>query len=507
MRITDHQAFGEPAAARFFLTEDDGSGSGGGGGGTGVAEGGDPDGGSGSGDALADFSAESIEASPAKPQERVEGEKLPDFGALGRKKTPDATPDPAKAPKAGEKPAGGQPAKPAAPSKPAAKPAKPAEKPPAGEKPPEKPAAAAPAKPAEPKAGEKPPEAAKIPTDAEIDALQPKPGAPTKIVEDFKAMRNSMKTLAQTARAAAAEKEALAKEVATLKETSGKLPEDVSKELEGLRKFHLLFNAQNDPVFQTEYEGKIKASEEGVYSLLKTYGLKDDVIKGIQDAAAAAGGNIEAWPHWEKLLNSFTNPIDRQQAINALQARRDAIGAKTAKLDQLSKDREGYMKSLGEKDSAEKKQWAKNMETHALQVSADAEFAMEKDIPEGASDDVKAAIEAHNAEVKKVAEGFKENVLGAYTRDPKKTAEIAFKAVKADVLEKQLEAQETKLTAANERIKALEAQIQKIKSAGRVAHVESPGGSETTPRAKTTVEEGKIGGDGSAAIANFFSKK
>lgn len=502
LRPANHQIFGQPAAARFFFEEE-----GAGGGGVAVAS---PET-SGGGEALADFSATDPDTTKApSPMERVEGEKLPDFSALGKKPAL-VEPEGGKAPAKEGKPAGEAPGSGARPPEKTPEGKKPAEKPPEGKKaaapakPAEKPAAA---KPAEPKAvekGAKAEAAPKILSDAEIDAMQPKPGVPTSVIKDFGAMRSVVKEHAAIARTALAERETLAKELETLKASSGKLPDEIDKELNGLRQFHMLFNAQNDPQFQREFDGKIQAAEENVFSLLAKHGLDQKVIDQIKNVAGKNAGDIEKWPHWSALLKRFTNPLDQQTVINALQGRRDAITAKHGKLDQLIKDRSGYMKTMADSDAAEKKKWSDELGKEAMRIGTDFEPAIEKDIPDGASEEVKKAIELHNAGVKTVAESFKQNVLAAYNRDPKATAKLAFDGVRADHLQSRVKEMEATIESKETRIAELEAQIAKIKHSGRMGHESAPTGE--TGSSKTTVEEGKVGGDGATALRNFFDKR
>jgi len=491
MRLLDHHSFGLSAAVRFF-TEDDGGG-----------------GGTGSGDAGA---LDSFEAPPdttdmerGRQQERVEGEKPPDFSSLGRSKTPKKDEEGGEAPSGTEKPASEAPAKPAAPKKEASKAGEPAKKEPEAKKPEEKKPEAKPKgeqKPAEKPAEKKAPE---FPTDEEIDKLQPKPGMSRETITHIGQMRTKLKEVSAAGREAAARAEAATKELAVLKETAGKLPPEIEQKLKAADNFQLLFDAQNHPEFKKEYDGKIEASTEAVYKMLEQNGLKPDIIKQIKDIAAANGGDVEKWPHWASLLNKFTDPLAKQEAINAITNRRNAIKAKIDKINTLATDRSAYVKELEKKDHDEKQAWAKELEKHALTIGTGFEPAIEKDVPDGATPEIKATIDAHNAKVGEVAKQFQINVLAAYNRDPKSIAEMSFAAVKADHYEKQLEETKADLEKTKARLAEAEDKLAKVKNAGRLGHVESPspGGAKKT----ATTEEGKIGGDGSQALKNFFANR
>lgn len=418
------------------------------------------------GGSLADF-APAPDGQPTKTasQERLEGETLPDFSGLGKKKAAEAP-----------KPEAAKPAE--------TKPEKPQEK----------------SKPAEEK---KLPEIPK--GDKDLDALQPKPNAPQNIVKSFSELRAIAARERSSARAYQAELENARKEAAALKEASGKLPPEVEQELEGLRKFNLLFQAENDPAFKKEYTEKIAAAETGIFSLLARHGLSDTIVEEIKSAAKADKGNIESWPRWAELVNAFTNPLDRQEIIDALKARRDAIGAKQTKLSELGQSKEKFMAAVEERQKSEQLEFAWAVEKKSIDLAAANDWILEQEIPANADENQRSVLEAKNAEVKKRADAFSGNVRAVYSRDPDKTAEVALKAVEADYLREQNAELTTERDKAVARNRELEAQLAKIKNAGRLAHIETP--SEKASERKTTGEEGKVGGDGSSAIRNFFANR
>lgn len=344
----------------------------------------------------------------------------------------------------------------------------------------------------------------KIPSEEDIDALQPKKGAPAHVYENFKKLKDEvLKPLRREAVAYRQQVEELKTQVSTLEQEKGKLTPEVEEELKGLRGLRYMMKAQEDPVFQKQFEEPIGKAADKVYAVLKQFGLPDDALKSIQEVAEQNGGNLEAWPHWEKLLNTETNPLNRQTIIDALKGRRDAIGARDAQLAKVSQDREEYFKNIAEKENADRSKWARDLQTAAEIISQGEEWAAEKEVPAGASAEVKKAVEAHNARVGEIAKGFQTRVLGAYNRDPKMIAELAFSSVKADELQRQLDEAETQREKDSARIKDLETKLSKIKSAGRVTHSESP---DPAPRNKSTVDEGKVGGDGNAAFDKFFKR-
>lgn len=489
-----HFIFGLPAAARFFFEEDTG----------GNASGGSLDTGAPSGvsSPLDDFQTNTDEPMPPAGGERLEGERAPDFGSLG-KKTPSEAPKGTDTPPKEEKPAGEAPAKEKPASKATAKaigtpakveePAKPAEKP------------AEPAKPAEAK-----PDEAKLPEipkdDSDLDALKPKPGVPSHVVKSFDDMRARMKTERATARQAIETATKLQQEFEALKSSTGKLPEDVEKELEGLRNFHQLFQAEQDPRFKAQFEAPITKAEESIYAFLKANGMPDKVIEEIKKVAAENNKDIEAWGAWDKVADSLKNPIDRQQLLSTLQARRDAIATKDARLREIAGSREKFTEAVGNMDKEEQDKFSKQLEQASIPLAAANDWILEEDIPADATAEQRAAIEARNAKAKEYAGQFGDYSREAYFRNPDKIAEMAVKAVKADHLEAQVESIRVERDKATARVKELEDRIAKVRSAGRIAHVDAPA-PETVSTNKTTVEEGRVGGDGQSAIQQFFRNR
>lgn len=456
-------------------------------------------------------------------QERVEGEKLPDFGSLGKPAAKPSKPAASQPPPAEEKPPVAAPAKAAAPAKgaaelakvaqAAAEPAKPAAEPPkepakpaakpAAAKPAAKPAAAAPA--VEKPAGEAPAELPKVPeTDEDLDALKPQAGAPTQVIKSFNAMRDRMKAERATARAALAEVERIRTETAALKESSGKLPPEVEQELEGLRKLSLLTQLEQSPQFQKEFDAKITAAEEGVYGFLQKHGLSAKVIGEIKAAASKAGGDIEAYPRLGELVEAFKNPVDRQEFLNSLKSRRDLVGARSARLAELGESREKFFEAFGKQEEQAQQEFSRALSDATIPLAGENPWIMSKEIPANATAEQKAALEAENAIVAKRVEAFGDYVRGIWARDPAQAAQVSLKAVEADMLREKVETIEGERDKALTQVKELEGRLARVRSAGRLAHIDAPNdGGKAKP---VQVEQG-IGGDGSAALAGFFERK
>lgn len=419
--------------------------------------------------------------------DRVEGERLPDFGTFGKK-----TAEPTKEPE-GEKTA----PKPEKPASEAAAPKKEAAKPEA------KPAKTD-TKPESVKPESKPAAKSEIPADdSDLDALAPKPGSPSHVVKSFSEMRARMRSERAATRETMAAMTALKAEFETLKTSSGKVSPEIEAELDGLRKLSLLINAEEDPRFKAEFGAKVEGAEAKIFGFMAKHKLSHEVVDEIKAAAAQAKGDIEAWPRWGELVDAFKNPIDRQELIDAIKGRRDVIGAKATRLNELSESREKYSEHMGMREQTDRSTFAAGVEKRSIDLAAANDWILEEEVPSSATEEQAKLIAERNATVAKRSTEFSDYIRAAYSRDPDKTAEMAMKAVEAGYLREQMKSITTERDKSKARVKALEDSLAKIKSAGRMAHVESPA-ADTKAKAS---ESAGVGGDGSSALKDFWASK
>ncbi len=496
------QVFGLSAGARFYSEGDNGGGDGG----AGEPAPSDTPG------SLSEFEPpDGLPVAPSgAPMERVDGEVPPDFGSLGKKPATKEPAEPAKGsdtPPKEEKPAGepaeSKPTPPKQPVKPAAEPKKTLEPVKTPEKQPD-PAKAEVKETPEAKAGEKKEgEEPKIPSDEEIEALQPKPGAPTNVIKDFKEMRGKMKEVATVARTVQEENKALRAENETLKQSSGKVPKETEEELEGLRNFNLLFRAEQDPRIKEQFDKPIKQAEDTILTFLREQGMPEPQIEKLKAAAEAAGGDMEAWQLWPAVENALPSAMDRQRLIDARKARISAVEAKQGRLKEITQSKAKFDEEVGKMDEKQRQEFSRAVEqASSAYVDEGKGWIVEEDIPADATAEQKAIIEAKNKEIQARVQQFSGAITSAYHRDPERIAELAFKAVKVDYLKEQLDSVTAERDKGLARIADLEAKISKAKSAGRLGHIETP------TQTKVVIDNGgKVGGDGAEAIHSFFRRK
>lgn len=100
-------------------------------------------------------------------------------------------------------------------------------------------------------------------------------------------------------RASAAEQKAkeLEERLAKVEQNTGKLPDEVEKELKELREHRALFDTENDPSFKKKFDARIGSNYEDIYSELKRHGLPDAEVAKLrafdrQDRDAAIDGFV-----------------------------------------------------------------------------------------------------------------------------------------------------------------------------------------------------------------------
>lgn len=338
--------------------------------------------------------------------------------------------------------------------------------------------------------------------DDDIDSIRPNPDAPAAVIKSINDMKAIVKSTREAARDAARQLEATRTELEAAKAQSGKLPPEVEARVKRADDILLTFEAENNEGFRAEYDTKIVKAEENLFTMLKGHGLGDAQIEELKKVG------VDRWDKW----NEWTDPegkkhpgvfdilkgLPAHKLALAIDAREQAINAKSTKLQELATNRQQAMEEFSRKEHASRVDWANKVESASNKLFAGEDWILEEPVPADATTEEKAAIEKSNAAKRDLAQQWVKYSNGAYQRDPEMTSEIVVKAMKTDHLIEVLAEKETALERAEARILELETRIGKARAAGRMAHTET---ADTTP-----VEEKKpveIGGDGQDAIRNY----
>lgn len=413
----------------------------------------------------------------------VAGTKRPDFSSLGKKKEPEEKKEPeAKKPEAEAKK---EPEK----KEPEKKETKVEEK-----KEPEA------KKPEETKPATEKKETPTADDDKDLDQFQPKPGTGPKVRTDIENLKGLVKEERVRRREIATERDTFKAELEALKGRT--LTPEVETELKDLRSLRAAWMGENDPEIAKEFDAKVEKADASLYRFLEGKGLKKDIIDDIK----AKG--VGAWEHWEKVETHLGEKSLDAQKLRQLRLAYDNIeDERAAKIEEIRQDPNSFFNKKEKDDKEKAEEWGKTTASHITEhVNKHLDFFGEKKAPEGASAEVKAAVEAHNKTIGEMAERSKQLFGAAYYRDPKTIADLVMGSLRIPHLEKQIESMKTdhaaEIEEKDKRIADLEAKIAGARKAGRV----------TTESATVPGKEGKtakagVGGDAHEAFSTFFHDK
>lgn len=319
----------------------------------------------------------------------------------------------------------------------------------------------------------------------EIDQIQLKTGASTKSQEALRVLKDKAK--AEHIRAIEADKEKLEAQNKLKEKESQALPEEVGKELNELRSFKRAFDLENDPEFNDKYVKAITAEEEGAIDLLKSWKLPDSAAKYISENGGIAKFRLsnDLMPEDPRFRNedgtrmSHSDWYDQFVEQRLTRAQKEELGDRLSTIRQKARERDSAIKDAAANRSnlikerqgqAEKqaKEWNDRVVAHAPKALANfGEAAKLMDIPKDATDEQKKDIEAHNArfhKAQKIAEKYVSHVT------PENLTEAAIGAAYAEIAKETMAEQKSKLEQSDQRIKELEEELTKIKSAGKTSH-------------------------------------
>lgn len=337
----------------------------------------------------------------------------------------------------------------------------------------------------------KPDEPPVLPTDEELDKLQPKPGASSKAMADFNKVKDHAKMAIGRVKALEAENAELKKKAET---TVTELPEDVKQKLARAdedRKIAEMFELDNDPVLKADFEKILAASDEALFTKLKALGLPETAEDGkisIANLKAQGLDSSEAKADLKAVLDQvskFPDPLAHPSLVKALADRKAVQDGKVAKVEELRGNRDAFFKQREEKTKQEQEQWGKAADAHLLKIYDPKNdiWGNNMEIKDGMTAAEKTAAEAHNKALQEVTIPTMRSLIGAlHGRDPEKTIEAVYKAMRHDWLAKEFEAY--KAGAEKEKTEAAKRIEELTKTAAGVRRVSSaPSGDSLPPDA------------------------
>lgn len=254
------------------------------------------------------------------------------------------------------------------------------------------------------------------------------------------------------------------------------LAEEEKKELEELRNFRKIFDTENDPEFKRQFDERVSSVDEDVLTILKSNGLPEKVE---QDIRAIGLGNVSP-KFWEQQILPRLSFVERERVQRRLAERADISDQRKREIEKFTSQRDQVLQEREERQFKQFEEERGAIMHHVEELTKDIPWARRVEIPEKAAKEERAKMEAHNKSVEELEVRFNEAL---FPPTPQARAEIAAAAVASIRLAGSVKDLSTRLAAADTRAKQLEAELSKIKSAGRV-----PGGQRMARRPSDSVD-------------------
>ncbi len=250
--------------------------------------------------------------------------------------------------------------------------------------------------------------------------------------------------------------EELQEEIATLREKTTSLPEDVQSELEELRAYRLANDTENDPTFREKFDTRLEANETTIYDILRRGGLKENVLEQLKDLSYEERvEHITKWadklsPRERLLINSR---LGDNESVELERSR--ALEETKANASKILSDRKGPSSEEQERIFVEE------VVSTLKPVLQNVPILHPKEIPSTVSPKEKEDLEAHNA---KAAEYQAQLLNFLQDQTPSTKGVLALAGIMAPHYRAQLQATQAQL-------KTAQAELDKIKSAGKLSRL------------------------------------
>lgn len=292
--------------------------------------------------------------------------------------------------------------------------------------------------------------------DIDLDKIQPPADISPRNLVNFNKLREVAKHYKEQAEKATEYE----KYIAHLQQQQIQPPQELLAELEDHRKFRKIFDAENDPEFQRQFNERINVLDSDVLSILKKNGLPDETEAKLKSIGI---DKIPAdW--WEESVLPKLNFLDRERIQKKLAERSDVVDAKQKEVEKFSSNKEQYFAEQQQKINQYFEQEHQQIYGHLDELTQQLPQARYINVPKDATPDQIAQVEAHNRTVNEMESHFQE-ALNA--RDPKDRTEVAMAAVASIYFAKEIEHLQSQLQASNSQAAKFAKELEAIRSAGR----------------------------------------
>lgn len=226
------------------------------------------------------------------------------------------------------------------------------------------------------------------PVKDEFDDIQLPPTAKAKSAMAFEALKKAARETRQKLEAELTETrkqiEQLKQELAEARAKSGKVPPEVERELEELRRFRMAHEVEYDPAVR-EIDGRIRTNVELIYKKLLANGLTEEQIAKIRELGGPE--HVDWGPILEKL------PFHVSRFIEAKLVENEGLREQRNEVYQKARERaDEYRTELHARRTEAVWQNVENLFKHIPDLQV-------KQVPPTASDEERKQIESHNRAV------------------------------------------------------------------------------------------------------------
>jgi len=284
-----------------------------------------------------------------------------------------------------------------------------------------------------------------------------------------------------------------------------KLKEEHAKASDELIKFRRRYEIDNDETFKKTYDEPLSAAESAIENTLKKYNLGDATLKAIKDEGGfgAFSRSMKTFPIVQtdpdtgekKTIHITAQELARSWLNNGLAVAdaefiKSAVGkqallteekksATTRAMDEAKQFFETRQKQMAEAGEAQKKKDAEMSQAYQIWLKSTTEttdWLKDEPIPEGTPEAKRKQIEERNEFNKQLRDG-----LAAHPKTQEDYQKLKLESAESHHLRRELGSRD-------ERIKALEAELARVKAGTRTT---SKAGSLLTNQGKAEPEEKK----------------
>ncbi len=329
--------------------------------------------------------------------------------------------------------------------------------------------------------------------DADLKAIQPKPGSSPQTHDGFKQLKTKISEERKKAATYKTELDALKANPIGNEEATKAIEEN-----KGLKQRLELLEAGNNPEFVTHYAKKQQEANDSMIKLLTDH-PKLQMNKEDADAIKAMEVNSPEWiAEVKRILDTVrVDPFLYKEVEDAAFAASKVPREKAEKLKQLETDRHAFY------EARHKEQYEKYVEAGKIaddtlsELIGDQEWVMLKAIEPTDTKEQKAAAEAHNKNIQdNVVPKFKAAFQAIHDQNPKEYTKLVYAAMERDIIQDRLKAMEAELDKSKKYIETLES-----KAAG-VRRIAAPK-AEGAPIVAPTKTNDMVGGDADDALDAF----